>query len=157
MNEKAHLILAKGHVEERNPCSVVFGVKTILVHRLHDEVECLGEPKEEDDVDDREGEHVSSDHGEDHGDERPCQFDRPEASLSSGGQLPDRFYIPCKEEEVEPTSRDSKDQEGFLDHPIILGAGYLFRIILPLNLIDRAHIRPYVCFIKNQYFLSLKK
>ena len=78
MNEKTDLILAKGHVEEGNPCGVVLGVWTILVYRLHDEVECLREPKEEDDVDDREGEHVSSDHGEDHGDERPRQFDRPE-------------------------------------------------------------------------------
>ena len=47
-----------------------------------------------------------------------------------------RYYIPCKEEKVEPTSRNSKDQEGFLKHPIILGARYLFRFILILNHID---------------------
>ena len=47
-----HLILAKCHVEESNPGGVVRGVQTLVVHRLHDEVECLREPEEEDDVDD---------------------------------------------------------------------------------------------------------
>ena len=65
-------------MEECDPGGVVVGVQTLVVHRLHDEVECLRKPKKEDDVDDREGEHVSSDHGEDHGDKRAGQFDRPE-------------------------------------------------------------------------------
>ena len=73
-----HLILAKCHVEESNPGGVVRGVQTLVVHRLHDEVEGLREPEEEDDVDDREGEHVSRDHGKDHGDKGPGQLDRPE-------------------------------------------------------------------------------
>ena len=47
-----HLILAKCHVEESNPGGVVRGVQALVVHRLHDEVECLREPEEEDDVDD---------------------------------------------------------------------------------------------------------
>ena len=73
-----HLVLAKCHVEESHPGGVVRGVQALVVHRLHDEVEGLREPEEEDDVDDREGEHVSRDHGEDHGDKGPGQLDRPE-------------------------------------------------------------------------------
>ena len=49
---KSYLILAKGHVEECDPGGVVVGVQTFVVHRLHDEVECLREAEEEDDVDD---------------------------------------------------------------------------------------------------------
>ena len=41
-------------------------------------MERLGEAKEENDVDDGECEHVSRDHGEDHGDKGPGQLDRPE-------------------------------------------------------------------------------
>ena len=65
-------------MEESHPGGVVRGVQTLVVHRLHDEVEGLREPEEEDDVDDREGEHVSRDHGKDHGDKGPGQLDRPE-------------------------------------------------------------------------------
>ena len=41
-------------------------VHSLVICALHDKVERLGEAKEEDDVDDGEGEHVSGDHGEDH-------------------------------------------------------------------------------------------
>ena len=52
LERKSYLILAKGHVEECDPGCVVVGVQTFVVHRLHDEVECLREAEEEDDVDD---------------------------------------------------------------------------------------------------------
>ena len=42
------------------------GVHSLVIRALHDKVERLGEAKEEDDVDDGEGEHVSGDHGKDH-------------------------------------------------------------------------------------------
>ena len=57
-----YLILAEGHVEERHPGCVVLLEQLALVVSLHDEVKGLREAEEEDDIDDREGEHVSSDH-----------------------------------------------------------------------------------------------
>ena len=141
-------------MEECDPCGVVIGIQAILVDWLHDEVEGLREPKEEDDVDDREGEHVSSDHGEDHGDERPGQFDCPETKLSSGGSVL-RWMLPCKEEKVEPASRDSKDQKGLLDHPVVLGAHYIFRILSILLVSGGALFHPYI--FRFQPVLSLIK
>ena len=73
-----YLIFTKGHVKQSDPCCHVVGVHALVIRALHDEVEGLREAEEEDDVDDREGEHVSSDHGEDHGDKGPGQLDRPE-------------------------------------------------------------------------------
>ena len=62
-------------MEESNPGGHVASVHALLVSALHHEVECLGEPEEEDDVDDGEGEHVARDHGEDHCHEWSRQFD----------------------------------------------------------------------------------
>ena len=83
---------------------MVRGVQTLVVHRLHDEVEGLREPEEEDDVDDREGEHVSRDHGEDHGDEGSRQFD------GSG-----------KEHEIEPGHRHCEHQQRLFYDAILRG------------------------------------
>ena len=114
-------------MEESNPGGVVRGVQTLVVHRLHDEVERLREPEEEDDVDDREGEHVSRDHGEDHGDKGPGQLDRPEKKGCAGRIS---RHLPCKEEQVEPAARNSKDQERLLNDPIVLGARYVAVLII---------------------------
>ena len=70
-----HLILPKRHVEESNPGGHVASVHALLVCALHHEVECLGEPEQEDDVDDGESEHVARDHREDHCHEWPRQLD----------------------------------------------------------------------------------
>ena len=82
-------------MEESHPGGVVAPVQVPL-QALHDEVEgleqenvldinyywlinsCLREAKEEDDVDDGEGEHVPGDHGEDHGHEGPGELDGTE-------------------------------------------------------------------------------
>ena len=69
------LVLAQGHVEQRYPGGHVAGVHPLLVRALHDVVEGLREAKQEDDVDDGEGEHVSGDHGEYHGHKGSSQFD----------------------------------------------------------------------------------
>ena len=61
-----YLIFTKGHVKQSDPCCHVVGVHALVIRALHDEVEGLREAEEEDGVDDREGEHVSSDHGENH-------------------------------------------------------------------------------------------
>ena len=53
-------------MEQGDPCCHVIGVHSLFICALHDEVECLGEAKEENDVDDGEGEHVTGDHGKDH-------------------------------------------------------------------------------------------
>ena len=57
-----NLILSKSHVEEGHPGGMVLGIETVRVRGLHDEVEGLGESKEEDYVDDGEGKHVSRYH-----------------------------------------------------------------------------------------------
>ena len=62
-------------MEESDPGGHVASVHALLVCALHHEVECLGEPEQEDDVDDGEGEHVARDHGEDHCHEWPRQLD----------------------------------------------------------------------------------
>ena len=59
-------------MEQSNPCCHIIGVHSLLIRALHDEVECLGEAEQEDDVDDGEGEHVTCDHGEDHCDKWTC-------------------------------------------------------------------------------------
>ena len=64
-------------MEESDPGGHVASVHALLVCALHHEVECLGEPEQEDDVDDGECEHVSCDHGEYHGHKRSGQFDGP--------------------------------------------------------------------------------
>ena len=62
-------------MEESDPGGHVASVHALLVCALHHEVECLGEPEQEDDVDDGEGEHVARDHGEDHCHEWSRQLD----------------------------------------------------------------------------------
>ena len=59
-------------MEQSNPCCHIIGVHSLFIRALHDEVECLGEAEQEDDVDDGEGEHVTCDHGEDHCDKWTC-------------------------------------------------------------------------------------
>ena len=62
-------------MEQSHPCGVVVPEESrILESSLH-EVEGLGEPEQDDDVDDGEGEHVARDHAEDHGHEGASQFD----------------------------------------------------------------------------------
>ena len=67
-----------------------------------------------------------------------------------------RWMLPCKEEKVEPASRDSKDQKGLLDHPVVLGAHYIFRILSILLFSGGALFRPYIFFAFNRFFQSLK-
>ena len=62
-------------MEEGNPGGHVARVHALLVRGLHHEVEGLGEPEQEDDVDDGEGEHVARDHREDHRHEWSRQLD----------------------------------------------------------------------------------
>ena len=70
-----YTVLSQGHVKQSNPCGVISLKQPWGVNALLEEIEGLGESKQDDDVDDGEGEHVSSDHAEDHGHKRPGQLD----------------------------------------------------------------------------------
>ena len=59
-----------------DPSGVVALKPVCLLVAFQDEEESLSEAEEHDAVDDGEGEHVPSDHLEDHGDKRPRQLDR---------------------------------------------------------------------------------
>ena len=39
-------------------------------------------------------------------------------------------HLPCKEEQVKPASRNSKDQKRLLNDPIVLGARYVAVLIV---------------------------
>ena len=85
------LIFSERHVEQSYPGGGVAVVHTVLLSTLQHEEEGLGEPEQEDDVDDGECEHVSCDHGEYHGHKWSGQFDGP-----------------SKEHEIEPRHGHSK-------------------------------------------------
>ena len=104
LNFSANLIFSERHVEQSYPGGRVAVVHTVLLPSLQHEEEGLGEAEEEDDVDDGEGEHVSSDHGEDHGHEGSCQFDGP-----------------GKEHEIEPGHRHCEHQQRLLYDAILRG------------------------------------
>ena len=91
LNFSANLIFSERHVEQSYPGGRVAVVHTVLLSTLQHEEEGLGEPEQEDDVDDGECEHVSCDHGEYHGHKRSGQFDGP-----------------SKEHEIEPRHGHSK-------------------------------------------------
>ena len=91
-------------MEQSYPGGGVAVVHTLLLSTLQHEEEGLGEAEQEDDVDDGECEHVSRDHGEDHGDEGSRQFD------GSG-----------KEHEIEPGHRHSEHQQRLLYDPVLRG------------------------------------
>ena len=91
-------------MEQSYPGGGVAVVHTVLLSALQHEEEGLGEAEQEDDVDDGECEHVSCDHGEDHGHKGSGQFD------GSG-----------KEHEIEPGHRDSKHQQRLLDDAVLRG------------------------------------
>ena len=65
-------------MEHPDPGGVVaLVVLARVLGRLLQCVEGLGEPEQDDDVDDAEGEHVSRDHAEDHRHEGSGQLDGP--------------------------------------------------------------------------------
>ena len=101
-------------MEQGDPGGGVGGVHVVLLPVLQHEEERLGETEEEDDVDDRECEHISGDHGEDHGNEWSSQFD-----------------CPGKEHEIEPGHGDGEHQQGLLYDAVLSGAGVLPTLLLP--------------------------
>ena len=101
-------------MEQGDPGGGVGGVHVVFLPVLQHEEERLGETEEEDDVDDRECEHVSGDHGEDHGNEWSSQFD-----------------CPGKEHEIEPGHRDSEHQQRLLYNAVLRGAACLATLRLP--------------------------
>ena len=87
-------------MEQGNPCCHIVCIHPLCISALHDEVECLGETKQEDDVDDGEGEHVSCDHGEDHRNKRTRQL---YGSVDVRSEIRTiKCFVPCKEHQIEP-------------------------------------------------------
>lgn len=62
-------------MEQSNPSGVIALKQSWLVNAFLEEEEGLGESKEDDNVDDGEGKHVSGDHAEDHRHKRSGQLD----------------------------------------------------------------------------------
>ena len=112
------LVFSQSHVEQSYPGGHVAPVHSILAGALHDVEEGLGEAKEEDDVDDGECEHVTSDHGEYHGHKWSSQLD------SSKNEKYIYYHnnelkSPCKEHQVEPRHWNSEHQQRFLNQSIL--------------------------------------
>ena len=102
-------------MEQSNPGRVVLLVKFSIFVALDDEEECLGEPKEANGVDNRECEHVSSDHLEDHGHKRPGQLDRSteEHEVEPGDKVCEVMSGDKENEKIKPAARNCEDQHGF--------------------------------------------
>lgn len=72
-----YIVIAEGRLEQAHPGAEVASEWGLFRLRMTfvQEVERLGKSKQHDHVDDTEGEHVTGDHGEDHGYEGTCQSD----------------------------------------------------------------------------------
>ena len=87
-----------------------------LLVAFQDEEESLSEAEEHDAVDDGEGEHVPSDHLEDHGDKRPRQLDR---SAEEHEIEPEKRFEGSQEHLTLPAARNGKYQHGFFYVPVV--------------------------------------
>ena len=79
------IIFTESHVKEADPRQVVVRPQSALLGiAFQYEKEGLGETKQEDDVNDAEGEHVPHDHGVYHDNERTRQLDGAEDEIKKG-------------------------------------------------------------------------
>ena len=113
-------------MKESDPGQVVVRPQSALLGiAFQYEKEGLGETKQEDDVNDAEGEHVPHDHGVYHDNERTRQLDGAEIEVEK------RLYVqyedgtlyvnlPTKEYHVKPRSWNGKDQKGLFNDSISL-------------------------------------
>lgn len=95
---RTHVIVAERRLEEAHPGAGVGAVRCILdvLVTLVEEEVGLRKPEHDDDINDGEGKHVTSNHGINHGNEGPSQSDRPlwKLKINRSELLPSCFFVP---------------------------------------------------------------